>query len=55
MEGVSEFDENISQFDEDKQSAEYSQNMKKIFMDKHVLNKLIPYSFLQHFLFVLWH
>ncbi|XP_024046227.1 DNA repair protein UVH3 isoform X2 [Citrus clementina] len=48
VEGVSEFDESISQFDEDKQSAEYSQNMKKIFMDKHrnvSKNWHIPSSF----------
>lgn len=38
MEGLSELDKGISQTDEDKQSADDSQNIKKIFMNNHVIN-----------------
>ncbi|TXG54627.1 hypothetical protein EZV62_019883 [Acer yangbiense] len=34
-EGVSEFEQNIFQADENEQSADHSQNIKKIFMNKH--------------------
>lgn len=37
MEGLSEVGQNVLQADESKQSADNSQDIKKIFMDNHVM------------------